>query len=225
VIRLATLGICASLAMNLVTQFGLGLAILAGGAETGAGARDAKDGKDSRDGRGAPAEAGLPAFLGLSASLFLLWAFFTCALGPLSPGLYWYLLLYPLSVVLVKGLGRLFVKTGGRGPARDRGRFLPGIKSPGSFFSLPPDRAEFLPPGLLVSLHLALGPLEALVLALGFSLGLCLSLGILREIRRRSRFEAVPPLLRGGPLALISLGLLSLIFTSASLMFFNLSIP
>jgi hypothetical protein len=206
VIRLAALGVCASLAMNLLTQFGLGLAALAGG-----------------PGGNGPAETArfpLRAFLSLSASLFLLWLFFTYVLGPLGLGLYWYLLLYPLSAAFAKGLGRLSAGEAGRtGP----GRLPPGIRNPGALFFLPPAWAEFLPPALLVSLHLAPGPLEALALALGFSLGIGLSLGILREIGRRSRFEAVPPFLRGGPLALISLGLLSLIFTSAAIMFFNLS--
>ncbi|MDR1444603.1 MAG: hypothetical protein LBI94_06965 [Treponema sp.] len=198
-IRLAILGVCASLAMNLLTQFGLGLAV-------------ARRGKEPEDNcRLFP-----PAFLGLFVSLFLLWVFFTYILSPLGPGLYWYLLLYPLSAALIKGLEYLSGKTG-----RGKTPFKAGFPLP--LFAFPPGWAEFLPFGLLISLHLAPRPPEALVLALGFSLGLCLSLGILREIRRRSQFETVPSFLRGGPLTLISLGLLSLIFSSASIMFFNLS--
>ncbi|MDR2376773.1 MAG: hypothetical protein LBD96_10095 [Treponema sp.] len=204
-IRLVILGVCASLAMNLLTQFGLGLAILAGG--------NGKQGKEPVE----KAHLSLPAFLGLSASLFLSWAFFAYVLIPLSPGPYWYLLLYPLSATLIKGLERLCIKVSGPNS------FFPRIENPVSFCSFPAAWVEFLPLGILVSLHLALHPLEALVLALGFSLGLCLSLGILREIHHRSRFEAVPPFLRGGPLVLISLGLLSLVFASASIIFFNLS--
>jgi electron transport complex protein RnfA len=197
-IRLAVLGLCASLAMNLLTQFGLGLSLAAV--------------RDSREPEAPEAWVSFPVFLGFFASLFLLWIFFTYILGPLGPGLYWYLLLYPLSTALIKGLGYLFGRTG---PLK--------AALPASFFSFPGGWAEFLPIGLLISLHLALRPPEALALALGFSLGLCLALGILREIRRRSQLEAVPPFLRGSPLILISLGLLSLIFSSASIMFFNLS--
>ncbi|MDR2177615.1 MAG: hypothetical protein LBP20_06175 [Treponema sp.] len=202
-IHLAMLGVCTSLSMNLLTQFGLGMAIFTGGEDAD--------------------PAGTPRFsprllLGFSVSLFLLWAVFTYVLRFLGAGPYWYLLLYPLGLALVRGLERLFT-----GLASGRYKFLPVIKIPGSFFSFPPAWVEFIPPALLISLHLALGPLEALVLALGFSLGLGFALGILREIHRRSRFEAVPPFLRGCPLALISLGLLSLVFTSASIMFFNLS--
>jgi electron transport complex protein RnfA len=221
VIRLAILGICACLAMNLLTQFGLGLALLAegNGKADGDGAGDTVP-----DGDRDPAGEGilsLPAFLGLSASLFLLWALFNWVLAPLGPGFYWYLLLYPLSAALIKGLERLLLWASA--PERSRAGFFSGIAGSLSRIFLPSGRTEFLPLGLLLSLHLAPGPLEALVLALGFSLGVRLSLGILREIRRRSRFEAVPPLLRGSPLALISLGLLSLIFTSVSIIFFNLS--
>ncbi|MDR0732426.1 MAG: hypothetical protein LBF63_12215 [Treponema sp.] len=206
-IHLAILGVCASLAMNLLAQFGLGLTILAGGS--------GKQGKEPVE----KAHLSIPTFLGLSASLFLSWAFFAYVLIPLSPGPYWYLLLYPLSAALIKGLERLYIRTAASG----HNRFFPGIKAPVSACSFPAAWVEFLPLALLVSLHLALYPLEALVLALGFSLGLCLSLGILREIHRRSQFEAVPSFLRGGPLVLISLGLLSLVFTSASIIFFNLS--
>jgi electron transport complex protein RnfA len=201
VIRLAILGVCASFAMNLLTQFGLGLSSLAG----------ASGGEGLENTRVSP-----PVFLGLSGFLFFLWVLFSYVIIPLSPGPAWYLLLYPLCAVPLKGLDCLFI----RAAASGRGRFLLGVKPPVSF--CPPVWAEFLPLALLISLHLAPRPLEALVLALGFNLGLCLSLVILREIHRRSRFEAVPPFLRGGPLALISLGLLSLIFTSASIMFFNL---
>lgn len=194
-ISLAALGICASLAMNLLVQFGLGLGFVA------------EDGRDrSRD------SYALPALI-FFFSLFFLWLFFTYIVAPLGPGFYWYLLLYPLSAALLRGLEAL--------AARKMPEFLSRLGRP--FPVLPRCWVEFLVLGLLISLHLALRPLEALVLALSFSLGLGFSLAALREISRRSRFEAVPPFLRGSPLALISLGLLSMIFSFASVMFFNLS--
>jgi electron transport complex protein RnfA len=191
-INLAILGICASLAMNLLVQFGQGLGILAG---------------DEAEGGSSFCVQGLIFFV----SLFFLWLLFTYVLAPLGLDFYWYLLLYPLSAALIWGIG--WVSRKGRG-------FFLFRSSPRS---CPLIRAEFLALGLLISLHLALNPLEALFLALCFSLGLVFSLVVLREIDRRSRFEAAPPFLRGSPLALISLGLLSLIFSAASIMFFNLS--
>jgi electron transport complex protein RnfA len=70
--------------------------------------------------------------------------------------------------------------------------------------------------GSYLTLTLASALAEALVLALGFSLGLLFSFLLVREIEKRSRLEAVPPCLRGSPLLLISIGFLSLIFSSAS---------
>jgi electron transport complex protein RnfA len=67
-----------------------------------------------------------------------------------------------------------------------------------------------------LTITLASSPLEAGALALGFSLGLLFSFLIIREIEKRSRLEAVPPPLRGSPLLLISIGFLSLIFSSAA---------
>jgi electron transport complex protein RnfA len=199
-IRLAALGICASLAMNLLVQFGMGLGVLAG------------DGEDY-----------LPGFCRIwgsifFAGLFFLWLLFTYIFAPLGLGFYWYFLLYPSSAALVRG----FEILGSRErimkflfPRRWSRQSPPFVR--------PRGWVESLSLGLLISLHLALNPLEALFLAFCFSLGLIFSLAVLREIGRRSRFEAVPPFLRGSPLALISLGLLSLIFSSASIMFFNLS--
>jgi electron transport complex protein RnfA len=198
-IRLAALGICASLAMNLLVQFGLGLGVLA------------EDGEDYP-----------PAFchiwiLIFFTGLFFLWLLFTYAVAPLGLGFYWYFLLYPSSAALIRGAEILCSREG-------IAKLLPCRESGHSPPFLPPRGwVEFLSFGLLISLHLALNPLEALFLALWFSLGLVFSLAVLRETGRRSRFETAPPFLRGSPLALISLGLLSLIFSSAALIFFNLS--
>ncbi|MDR1211885.1 MAG: hypothetical protein LBK40_06605 [Spirochaetaceae bacterium] len=67
-----------------------------------------------------------------------------------------------------------------------------------------------------LTLTLASSFAEAAVLALGFSLGLLFSLLTIREIGKRSMLEAVPPRLRGRALLLISIGFLSLIFSSAA---------
>ncbi len=57
--------------------------------------------------------------------------------------------------------------------------------------------------------------LEALIMAAGFGLGYILSMAVLLEIQRRSAIETVPKALRGAPLLLISLALLSLLCSSA----------
>ncbi|GHV52496.1 hypothetical protein AGMMS49579_09870 [Spirochaetia bacterium] len=78
-----------------------------------------------------------------------------------------------------------------------------------------------VPLALLLTLNVGVTLMEAAVLSLGFALGILLTALILREIRRRSSLEAVPPLLKGDPITLISMGLLSLIFASVAVMFFN----
>jgi electron transport complex protein RnfA len=213
-IHLAALGICASLAMNLLVQFGLGLGILMED-KTGDRIGDKTEDKAKDRLEQIRDSYGLQSLL-FFISLLFLWLLFTYILSPLGPDFYWYLLIYPLSAALIRGLEAL-----GSG---ERVKSFFTRRLGGSFrVLLPRYWTEFLVLGLLISLHLALSPPEALILALCFSLGLGFSLAVLREISRRSRFEAVPPFLRGSPLALISLGLLSLIFSSASIMFFNLS--
>jgi electron transport complex protein RnfA len=74
---------------------------------------------------------------------------------------------------------------------------------------------------LFITMNAASRFVEAAVLSAGFSLGLLLSLLILREIRRRSRMEAVPRFLRGSPLVLVSMGLLSLVSGALAVIFFR----
>ena len=71
-------------------------------------------------------------------------------------------------------------------------------------------------------LNVARNFVDATALSLGFALGIALAVAIISEIRRRSAMEAVPVPLRGGPLALIAMGLLSLIFSSTALMFYEI---
>jgi len=74
---------------------------------------------------------------------------------------------------------------------------------------------------LFITLHSADGPGDAIALSLGFSCSVALVYGIAAEIRRRSGMEAVSRWLRGGPLALIALGLLSLVFSSGALILYG----
>jgi electron transport complex protein RnfA len=74
---------------------------------------------------------------------------------------------------------------------------------------------------LFITLNVAGGFLEAVILALFFSAGIALAVLIINEIRLRSEMEAVPQFLRGSPLILIAMGLLSMIFSSAALMLYR----
>jgi electron transport complex protein RnfA len=140
----------------------------------------------------------------LVLAVLVLWVFFS-HLPAL--GFFTYPLLFPLSSLVYAGLEGLFFRLALKRafPRPQTYLFCDGLTAA----------------ALFLTLHLASGFAEAAVLALGFALGLLLSLLILAEIRRRSRMEAVPRFLRGSPLTLISMGLLSLIFSSAALMFYQ----
>jgi electron transport complex protein RnfA len=137
-------------------------------------------------------------------SVFFLWAVFSYI--PFL-GFFAYLLLFPLSVLVYAGLERFLLQILLK-------RENAGIRAAGSSDGI-------CAAALFLTLHLASGFREALVLSLGFAFGVLFSRLILAEIRRRSRLEAVPRFLRGSPLTLISMGLLSLIFSSAALIFYR----
>jgi Na+-translocating ferredoxin:NAD+ oxidoreductase RnfA subunit len=60
---------------------------------------------------------------------------------------------------------------------------------------------------------------EALLLSMGFSAGTCLSILMLKATRVRTSTEDVSQLFKGLPLSLISMGLLSLIWMSAAVVY------
>jgi electron transport complex protein RnfA len=67
-----------------------------------------------------------------------------------------------------------------------------------------------------MTVNMASNAADAALLSFFFAAGCLLSVSILGEIRRRSALEWVPRYIRGSPLALISMGLLSIIFASGA---------
>jgi electron transport complex protein RnfA len=194
---LGSLGIISGLSLNLIIQFGLGIQCIV------------LDGEEKKRVYELPLVQGGILFL----SLPILWAFFTCILVPLSLGFFEYMLLFPLSVLVCMGLEaavkHLFPKAKLALPV------LPETKlfDPLSAYN------GLVPAALLMSLNMASSLIDAAVLALGFYGGLLLAILILREIQKRASLEAVPEFLRGLPLMLISMGLLSLIFSATGIIF------
>jgi electron transport complex protein RnfA len=142
--------------------------------------------------------------LALCIVVFVIWLFFTYVLTPLALGFLESFLLFPLSAAACSALER---KLKGSGAAP--------ILTPISAYN------GLVLAALLITLRLASSPAEALVLAVGLSLGRLLTELILRGIYKRSCLETVPRTLRGYPLLLISMGLLSLVFCSAAVIFFR----
>jgi Na+-translocating ferredoxin:NAD+ oxidoreductase RnfA subunit len=133
-----------------------------------------------------------------------LWLFFDriLAFADWFPG---FLLIYPLS--LFSGLGleaamfRLFPRLGEN----------PGVYRIGSGYN------GFSLAALFLTLHLAVTFTEALLFSLAFSGGAFIAYLIIKEIQKRSFWEALPHSLRGSPILFVSMGLLSLIFYVSAL--------
>ncbi|MDR2159019.1 MAG: hypothetical protein LBP23_03005 [Treponema sp.] len=141
----------------------------------------------------------------LFVAVLALWIFFSFV--PSLPGFYEYVLLFPLSAVFLCIL-ELLVSMGTGKPVK--GLFEPVTAYDGLGAA-----------ALFITMHTASRLIEAAALSAGFSLGLLLSLLVLREIRRRSQMEAVPRFLRGTPLILVSMGLLSLVSGASAAIFFR----
>jgi electron transport complex protein RnfA len=157
---------------------------------------------------GAKPERSIRFSLFQGAALFfpvlLFWLFFTYILSPLALGFFAFFLLFPLTVAAGKGFDLL------------GGRFFPALKPESGFFSIMTASDGLTIAALLMTLRLAGSFAEAVVLSLGFSLGSLFAALILKGIHQRSLLEKVPSFLRGLPLLLLSMGLLSLIFSSAA---------
>jgi electron transport complex protein RnfA len=153
-------------------------------------------------------QSGTRRFLVSLAVMFLsnsiLWVVFTYVLSIFSLGFYTCILIFPASSLVSFGLEHL---------AR---RFIPRCGGEGNSF-----RDHFhnglTAAALFITLQTASGFGGALILSLGFAAGVLVAHVIIGEIRRRAAFEAVPQFLRGRPLTLIAMGLLSLVFSAASI--------
>jgi len=192
--RLLMLAVSAGLSVNLVLQLGLGIREIALSEKPVAG------------GNARRLSVRLPVRLGVFfVSALLLWMVFSFARSVLPLGFLEYVLVFPVGIMVAAGWEYLF------------GRYLhwkPGFRD--VFADGAPIGAT-----LFVTLAVAGGFLEALVLSLGFALGALAAVVIVDEIRRRARMEAVPRWLRGAPLSIVAMGILSLVFSFAAVMFFE----
>jgi Na+-translocating ferredoxin:NAD+ oxidoreductase RnfA subunit len=147
----------------------------------------------------------------LFATVILLWLVFSFTRSVFLLGLVEYIVLFPASFLVFSGLEYLanrFImkKNTGRDEPLLSNNLTGGMLASAALF---------------ITLNNADNALEALVLVLGFSCSTALVYVIISEIRRRSEMESVPHGLRGGPLALVAMGLLSLVFASGALMIFK----
>jgi len=141
-------------------------------------------------------------------SVISLWFFFSRILYSLFSGLFIYVLLFPVSAIIYDGLEYLIFRFVLKKDAKSESviSFPNGITAVAVF----------------VCIIIAGNFLEALILSFGFTSGIFLVNLIIREIRRRAALEAVPVFMHGKPLVLITMGMLSLVFTTASLLLFRM---
>jgi electron transport complex protein RnfA len=219
-----TLAVFSGLSMNLILRFGIGLQRITL-EEDGVGGHPLRD-------SGENAKWMFFMWLGIYfISVMLLWLFFSILQSVLFIGFLEYILIFPVSSLLFTGIEylarRLVLKTGWRGGtvsiylmevAGGNGA-VNNTAGKGALHNTAMNGA-MVGASLFIFLGLAGGFAEAATLSFGFSIGAALAILIVSEIRRRSAMEAVPRYLRGGPLVLITMGLLSLICISAAVVLY-----
>jgi Na+-translocating ferredoxin:NAD+ oxidoreductase RnfA subunit len=198
---LTALAVFSGLSVNLILQCGFSLKEIALAGENA----------PSSGRNGSPRVPGKKeVFAGLGIifiSVILLWLFFSFTRAVLPLGLFEYILLFPVSCLLFSCLDNLmktyiFRKTDYK---EDR-IFGGGVLTSAALF---------------ITLNVAGRFPDAAVTTFGFTLGIAIAYYITGEIHRRCAMEAVPGFLRGGPLTLIAMGLLSLVFSSAAMVLYN----
>ena len=142
----------------------------------------------------------------LFMSVLILWLCLE-AVFPLL-GFFEYIILFPASALACHGLEFFFLT-------------FQKKRSPALVFDSLTGYDGLAGASLFLVRMLASGFPEALALAAGFTLGVMAAMLVLVEIRRRSLLEAVPSFLRGSPLTLISMGILSLILGSTAAVLFK----
>ena len=141
-------------------------------------------------------------------AVILLWVFFSVIISSLISGLFIYVLLFPVSSLVYTGLDFLVFNYALKKYSEEECSisFPDGITAAAVF----------------ICINIADNFKQAAALSFGFAAGTLLVFLILGEIRRRAALEAVPRFLRGKPLVLVSMGMLSLVFTFVSILLFRI---
>ena len=214
-----TLAVFSGLSMNLILRFGIGLQRIA--FDEGAPPRDS----EKNDKQVFFIRPGI-----LFISCLLLWLFFSGLQSVLFLGFLEYILIFPVCSLFFAAIEylarRLVFKTDRKGEIVSRNHyisdylFIDSSVTDADQASLNSMFSGMAGAALFIILGLAGGFAQAAMLSFGFAAGAALAVLIVGEIRRRSAMEAVPDCLKGGPLVLAAMGLLSLVFISAAAVFY-----
>jgi len=137
-------------------------------------------------------------------SVILLWFFFSRVIFSVFSGVFIYVLLFPVSYIVCDGLDFLLFRY-----------ILEKDREEECFISFP---GGITAVAVFICTNIANSFLETAILSFGFTAGILLVSLIVWEIRERAALEKVPRFLRGKPLVLISMGMLSLVFSAVSLL-------
>jgi len=138
----------------------------------------------------------------------MLWAFFFKVIHSMFSGMFIYVLMFPVSFIVYEALEYLFFNQ----LLKERLGNECSVSFPGGITVA----------AVFICVNIAEDLTQAALLSFGFAAGIYLVLIITGEIRRRAALEAVPLFLRGKPLVLISMGMLSLVFSVSALLVFRM---
>jgi len=141
-------------------------------------------------------------------SVILLWFLFFKIIPSIMQGVFIYVILFPVSFMVYDGLECLIFHYLLKKDAHSE----LSITFPGGITAA----------AVFICVNIADNFSKVLALSFGFVLGIYLVFIIIGEIRQRAALEKVPQSLRGKPIVLISMGMLSLIFSAVSLLFFRM---
>ncbi|MDR2313218.1 MAG: hypothetical protein LBE02_01630 [Spirochaetaceae bacterium] len=142
----------------------------------------------------------------------LIWVVFARILRPLGDT-FNYLLMIPLALLGSQEIEKLLFY------------FFPGLGDCPGVFKIGSAYNDLSAAALFFTLQFALTVWEALLFSCAFSAGGLLAFLVVKEIQKRSFLEAIPYGLRGTPILLISLGILSLIFSAGAVLLLKILGP
>jgi len=152
-------------------------------------------------------------WLVLFVSTLLLWVLFARILSFFG-GIFDLILILPVSALTSAALEKLFFSF--------TSQYKEMEVKPEFLFAAGSSWHEMAAVSVFLSLHFALSFADALLLSFAFSAGSLMAFLIIREIQKRSSLETIPHGLRGTPIVMISMGLLSLVFSAVSVLFLKI---
>jgi Na+-translocating ferredoxin:NAD+ oxidoreductase RnfA subunit len=144
-------------------------------------------------------------------SVIILWAVFSKIIFAISTSIFIYVLLIPASFIVYEGIEYLVYSF----LYKNRNEEESFINFPGGITAA----------AVFICMNIADSFLHTLILSFGFTGGIYLVSVIVREIRKRAALEKVPLFMRGKPLVLVTMALMSLIFLVGSLLILRMFIP